>query len=146
MKFSTGLRNYMAVTGSLRAAIASCVMKIYAGTEPATADAALSGATLLCTITKNGDGTSALTWEATANDGTLIKMAADAWSGTNVAGGTRSFFRLETLADGGTLSTTAVRAQGSIKLAGGDMNMTSLTSIDDDPTVINNGAIAIPAQ
>lgn len=146
LKFSTGIRNHLAVTGSLRAALTTLVMKIYAGAEPATADAALGSATLLCTITVDDDGSTPLGWENTVNDGTLLKDSGESWEGEYIAGGTPTFFRLETLADSGDSSTSALRVQGNIRLAGGDLNLSSLTAVNGTPQVIDHGAIAIPAQ
>jgi len=146
LKFSTGIRNHLAVTGSLRAALTTLVMKIYAGPEPATADDALGGATLLCTITVDDDGSTPLGWENAANDGTILKDSSEAWEGEYIANGTPTFFRLETLADSGDSSTSALRVQGNVRLAGGDLNLSSLTAISGSPQVIDHGAIAIPAQ
>lgn len=146
MKFSTGLRNHLAVTGSLRAALNTLVMKIYEGAEPATADAALGGATLLAVITVNNDGSTPLGWEAVAADGAVVKDASQVWQGEYLANGTPTFFRLETLADTGTSSTSAIRVQGNIKLAGGDLNLSSLTAVSGAPQVIDTGVIVIPAE
>ncbi len=51
-KYSTGLLKEMLAGAPFRKIFADCVMKIYSGTAPATADAAVAG-TLLCTISKN---------------------------------------------------------------------------------------------
>lgn len=45
---SAALRNYMLEGGSLKAALSNCVIKVYTGSQPATAEAAPTG-TLLCT-------------------------------------------------------------------------------------------------
>lgn len=50
-KLSTGLRNWLLGYGSMREAFEDCVMKIYSGAAPASADDAVTGV-LLCTITK----------------------------------------------------------------------------------------------
>lgn len=52
-KFSTGLVNFMLNKGCLKKAFEDCVIEIFSGTAPATADAAEGGATLLCKLTKN---------------------------------------------------------------------------------------------
>lgn len=145
LKISTGLRNAMLATGSFRTAVASCVLNIYAGTEPATADAALGGATLLCTITTDGDGTTALAWEASAAAGVLTKELDDTWSGTNLETGTASFFRMQTLADPGDSSDSAVRIQGNCALAGGDLNLSSLALVEDAVLTLDYGAVSLPA-
>ena len=78
-KFSTGLRNAMLANSSLASALATGLVKIYAGTPPASADAALGAATLLCTVSTNSTGT-ALAFETAAVNGVLSKKAADVWS------------------------------------------------------------------
>ena len=60
MKRSTGLRNYMLATGSFKQAIEGSVLSIYAGPVPPTADAPITGATLLCTISAGGTGVGAI--------------------------------------------------------------------------------------
>lgn len=146
MQISTGLRNYLAVTGSLRAAIASCVLKIYSGAVPANADAALGGATLLCTATTGGDGSTALAWEAVATAGVMVKDITDVWSGVNAAGGLASFCRFETIADAGGSSSSAVRIQGDVAIAGAFLNLSALTLVAAAPQAIDNFALTVPAQ
>jgi hypothetical protein len=50
-RLSTGLRNWLLGYGSMREVFADCVLKIYSGTAPASADDAVTGV-LLATITK----------------------------------------------------------------------------------------------
>lgn len=145
-KVSTGLRNYVAVTGSWRAALGTCVLRIYAGTEPATADAALGGATLLCTLTGEGDGSTALAWESAATDGVLLKETTQGWEGNNVANGTAAFFRFCVLADDGSSSSSAVRLQGLCAIAGGQLNMSNLTLVNAAPNSVDNFALTVPAM
>lgn len=52
MRFSTGLRNFLAARGSYKDAFQNGKLEIYSGAQPADADAAVTG-TLLCTITDN---------------------------------------------------------------------------------------------
>ena len=145
LKISTGLRNAMLATGSFRTAMTNCVLKIYEGVEPAAADAALGGATLLCVITTGGDGSTPLAWEPAAADGVLTKELNDTWSGENVATGTAQFFRMETLADDGSASTSAVRIQGNCALAGGDLNLSSLALVQAAVLTLDYGAVSLPA-
>ena len=50
-KASTGLRNHMLTTGSLKAALDGGFLRLYSGVEPATADDAIpGGSTLLLTV------------------------------------------------------------------------------------------------
>lgn len=50
LRLSSGLRNFLNETGSLKQALANGTIKVYDGSQPATADAATTG-TLLCTYT-----------------------------------------------------------------------------------------------
>ena len=146
MKRSTGLRNYMLATGSLKGALDGKVIKIYSGPEPASADAALSGNTLLCTITVGGDGSTGLTLDAAATNGQITKNTGEVWEGDIVANGDATFFRQETLADSGGVSTTAVRLQGNIANVGADLNFTDTTFVRGDARRINYYVAAIPAN
>lgn len=128
IKESTGLRNYRQVTGSLCAALTAGFIHIYDGAEPATADAALGGATLLCTISVASSGTG-ITLDAVAVDGVASKPSGVVWSGENVATGTARFYRYVAPGDDGTLSTTQCRVQGRIAVAGADINMTSTSLV-----------------
>ena len=49
---SIALRNFVAEGGSLKKALSNCVLKVYSGAQPATAEAAPTG-TLLCTYSKS---------------------------------------------------------------------------------------------
>lgn len=52
LRLSTGIRNYMLQHGSVKHALQNGQIEVYSGTQPATADAAITG-TLLCTYTKS---------------------------------------------------------------------------------------------
>lgn len=52
LKLSTGARNFLAAKGSYKDAFQNGKLEIYTGSQPANADAAVTG-TLLCTITDN---------------------------------------------------------------------------------------------
>ena len=88
LKSSKGLRNYMLDSGSLKAALADGLLKIYAGTIPPTADDALGAATLLCTISDNATG-GGIEFEVNAVDGAIAKKASETWKGVNAASATR---------------------------------------------------------
>lgn len=143
-KVSTGLRDGMLGTDSLDGLMSGGFIKIYNGVEPASADAALSGNTLLCTISVDDTGTG-LTFDA-PTDGVLPKAAAETWEGTNAASGTATFYRFVLTGDTGALSTTEKRMQGSIGLAGADMNMTSVTLVASAVQPINYFIVALPTS
>lgn len=111
-KFSTGLRNTMLGTGSLRSVMDGTVMRLYSGSPPASADAAVTG-TLLCTLSVNGSGTG-VTFETIPADGVIAKEPAEVWQGTNAATGTVAYARLVATSDTGNTSTTANRIQVTV--------------------------------
>lgn len=144
IKASTGLRNGLLGTGSLHALLNGLVvMRIYAGTEPATADAALGGATLLSEISDNdtGDG---LDFDPTPAGGVLSKAPAQTWLGNNAASGVATFYRLEELADDGTLSTTRRRIQGTVGVAGASLNLSSTSLVSAAPQRVDFFSVSLP--
>lgn len=143
IKNSTGLRNAMLGTTGAKAALTGAVLNIYAGTEPATADAALGGATLLVSISKGGDG-SALGFENPA-DGILVKSVSEVWVGTVLANGTPTFYRLQMPADTDTASTTAVRIQGSVGNAG-DLKLGATVLASGNPQSIDYYQLELPGS
>lgn len=123
-KLSTGLRNKMLDTGSLKSRLALGFIKLYSGAEPASADAAVTG-TLLCTISVSGNGTG-LSLDTSAASGVLAK-SAEVWSGAIVATGVAGYYRFSAAGDTGAASTTEERIQGSVGLAGADLNLSNTT-------------------
>jgi hypothetical protein len=148
IKSSTGLAAYMMVTGSAKAAFDDGFIRVYSGTEPETADAAETG-TLLWTISKDGDGTTGLTFDAAAVGRAMVKVPADTWGGDTTAG-TATYWRLVTAADDGEISTTQRRIQGSCGMtAGADMYMTNTTlTTDSDPLAktLASFSVALPTN
>lgn len=142
MKVSTGLRNKLLDTGSLKATMDLGSVKIYAGTVPASADDALGSATLLCTITQNSTATGISL--DTAAVGGVIAKAAEVWSGTNVASGTATFFRHVATGDDGTSSTTQARIQGTVGTAGADLNISSVSLTSGATQTIDFYNVALP--
>jgi len=142
-KFSTGFRDNLLDTGSLKAQLDTGLIKIYSGTVPATADDSLGAAVLLTTISDNGTGTG-LTMAAAASEGVLTKDLTQVWKGTNAATGTASFFRFVQSADTGGLSTSEVRVQGTVGLAGADMNLSSVSLVASEEQLIDYFSIAFP--
>jgi hypothetical protein len=145
MKISTGLTNAMLSGSGLRTALTGMELRIYAGTEPATANDAIGSATLLVTITNGGAGTP-LAFEANAVNGVLEKSSSQVWEGTAVATGTATFCRLVLQADAGGTSTTAARIQGDAGLAGRFLNLTSTSISNGAVQRIGNLAVAMPLQ
>lgn len=112
-KKSTGLATYLAVTGSIKDALDGSFIWAYSGTEPANADVALSGNTLLTKISVGGDDVTGLTFDGTPDAGVLKKTAAEAWKGTNQDDGIATFYRMAEN-EPNDASTTELRLQGNI--------------------------------
>jgi len=126
LKYSEGIRNYMMVTGSLRDALTGGELRLYSGPVPVSPNDALGSATLLLTYNNAGAG---VNFEASANNGTLVKSLAETWTGSVVADGTPTFFRFVQPGDTGGVSTNNRRVQGTVGQAGADMNITNLTLV-----------------
>ena len=119
LKLSTGLRNAMLDSANFKTQMDGGLINVYDGTVPATADAALSGNTLLCTFSLNSTG-SGISFDTTATGDTIAKAPAEVWAGDPVVTGTATFYRHVASGDDGTLSTTQARIQGQVG-AGNEM-------------------------
>lgn len=143
MKISTGLAKAMLDTGSFSASLSGMKLKIYSGTEPATADAALGAAVLLCTVSDAG-GAGALSFEAASVGNVLSKLSSQTWSGTNVASGTASFCRLELASDTGASSSSEVRVQGDVGVAGKFLNLSSISLTAAAVQTVDSLSVTMP--
>jgi hypothetical protein len=145
-KASTGLRDDMLDTGSLKGILDGGFIKIYSGPEPADADAAIgSGGTnvLLCTVSVSGGG-GGLNLDTAAVSGAITKALAEVWKGTNAASGTASFYRHVTAADDGASSTTQQRIQGSIGTSGKELNLSDTGLTSGAEQAIDHYVISLP--
>lgn len=124
LKVSTGMRNSLLDTATLRTALNLGSIKIYSGAAPATADDIATG-TLLCTIT-NASTATGITLAAAAG-GAIAKTGAEVWSGVNAATGAAGYYRHVASTDTGVLSTTQPRVQGLIATSGAELNLTNTT-------------------
>ena len=125
LKVSTGLRNGLLDSGSLKSQLDGGRINIYAGAVPASADESLGSATLLCAVTLNSTG-SGINFDAAAVGDTLSKAPGEVWSGVNAATGTATFYRHVAAGDDGTLSASAPRLQGEVGTAGKELNLSSV--------------------
>jgi hypothetical protein len=145
LMLSTGLRNRLLDTNSMKSALQGFVIKVYSGTVPVTADAALIGGDnyLLLTLSDNGSG-GGLSFNATASGGALSKLTSQTWSGTCATGGTATFYRFQASADDNTLSTITLRLQGTAGAAGSDLVLPSATLTLSQSYSLGSYAIGIP--
>lgn len=148
VRLSTQLRTNLAGTTGFAATFANGVIDIYSGSQPVSADAAVTG-TLLGTVTLNsgaftpGSPTNGLTFAA-ASAGAVAKSGV--WSFNGIAAGTAGWFRLKGNAgDAGALSTTLPRLDGSIATSGADMNLSNITIAINAPNTIDTFTWTQPA-
>lgn len=144
-KISTGLRNHLLASDDLAAGLNGGVIRMYSGTEPATADAALGAAVLMVTISNNGAGTG-INFEVTPASGILSKATAETWLGTLEASGDYSFYRFSSLTDDGLESTTEKRVQGTIGVLNEDLLVSSISKTIGTEQRIDSYYIGMPAS
>jgi hypothetical protein len=127
---------------------------IYAGTDPLSADAALSGQTLLCMLTSDaGVGSTFLSFSP-ASSGVISIHSGEVWSVASIlATGTASYARFvqgagdPTVADAGGSSTATPRAHLTIRQLGsppGDINLSSTAFVATNPFTLNSFQLNIP--
>lgn len=134
--------------GSLKDIFKDGVIRLYSGSQPATADDAETG-TLLVTFTVSSG---AFTAGAVTNGlelGTpasgVIAKDTDIWSGVAVASGTAGYFRWYDNSYVTGDSAVAVRMDGAVGTSGAQLNMSS-TSITSGATVtLDSWQITVPA-
>lgn len=147
LKFSTGYRNARLDGSGFKQAMAGCVLKLYTGPEPASADAAATG-TKLVTYTKDGAADAGLEL-GTASGGSISKASGQTWSGLPTSSGTANYFRWEMPDDDGTLSGDAIRVQGKAGLNSdptADLGLSSLAIVANAPQSIDSANITEPAN
>jgi len=148
---STGLVNDRIKAGgnSLADSLADGIIRIYAGTIPATGDAAITG-TMLCEITLNsgaftsGVATNGINLDA-ASSGIVYKSTSETWSGTNAEGGVATYGVHFANTVDVSASTTAKRFVFDISTSGAFMNLTNTTFVAGEPTVISTYGVEQPA-
>ena len=124
LKLSTDLKNYIINQGIIKQMAGTagtggtCVINIYSGSQPVSADAATNG-TLLCTIIKIG-------WGGTGADGTIgatggtasFASGAPGYTGTAATTGNAAWARMETIGVGFTGSAATFRIDGDVGTSG----------------------------
>lgn len=141
--FSTGLRDDMLDTSPFKTLMDDGFLVLYNGTAPASADAALSGNTVLLTYSDNG-GAGGLDFAAAAASGTITKDLTQVWKGTVAVTGTPTFWRFILAADTGALSTTEKRIQGTVGTVNADLNLSSLSLTALEVKTINYFYVTLP--
>lgn len=144
---STGLRNKVLDTGSIKNVLANGFIHVYSssiGDIPATADAAINPAVHTKLLTVYGDGISDGLNLGTADAGAIGKAAGETWAGTVLASGNAVFFRYVGSADTGALSTAEPRLQGRVGVSGAELNISSLALTSGNTQAVNFISISLP--
>lgn len=125
LKYSNGTRNAQQ-QGLITYAGSGAIIHIYQGTQPANANTAISGQTLLVSLTISGGF-------GTDSNGTLTLGTVS--DGTAVATGTAEFFRI-TKSDNST-----VIMDGSVAVSGADLNLNNTSIATTQIVGISSGTI-----
>jgi len=125
LKYSNGTRNAQQ-QGLITYAGSGSIIRLYDGSQPANANTAIIAQTLLVSLTIAGGF-------GTDSNGTITLGAVT--SGTAVASGTASFFRI-VKSDG-----TTVVMDGSVGTSGSDLNLNTTTISSSQTVSITAGTI-----
>jgi hypothetical protein len=125
LKYSNGTRNAQQ-QGLITYAGTGSIIRLYDGSQPANANTAIVAQTLLVSLTIAGGF-------GTDSNGTITLGAVT--SGTAVASGTASFFRI-VKSDG-----TTVVMDGSVGTSGSDLNLNTTTVASAQTVSITAGTI-----
>ena len=133
------------------------VMKIFPGTQPASADVT-EGVTELVEIVlgggpagtfvpgADGDSTKGINFGDDAVSGVIGKDALEVWSGEASQTNTAGWFRFYDSNRTTGASTTAIRFDGAISTAGAQLNMSNTTITSGGTTTIDSVAVTLPTQ
>jgi hypothetical protein len=156
LNLSTGLRDALldldANGGSGWAELfTNCIIRIYEGTMPASADA-IAGGTLLVEITESGlpfvagQPGNGLNFGQVAN-GTISAASGETWEGTATANGAPNYFRIFDNAVVVGASVVEIRADGTIGIidSGEDMEADTIQFLVDKVVSITGVTLTIPA-
>ncbi len=128
----------------------NCVIDVYSGSQPASADDSESGSKLLTVTLASGSFTAGVPanginfGEVLA--GFLSKESGETWSGLGLVDGTAGWFRTYDNAYVPGASDTEIRFDGSVATSGAQFNM-SLTAITAGATTtVNSVSLTLPAS
>jgi len=145
IKASTGLRNKLLDTNSMKSIFNLGFLNLYSGPVPSSADDAIVGGThlLLCQISNNNT-TTGLTFASAAANGAITKNLSETWSKAAANTGTASFYRFVSSSDTAASSTTEARVQGSVGTSGADLNLTTTSLVATNVYAIDTFSISLP--
>jgi hypothetical protein len=144
---STGLRNKILETGSLKSILANGFIHVYYSTLaniPLSADDPIETAKHQKLLTVYGDGISSGLNLGTAANGAINKSPGETWAGPVLNTGNAVFFRFVGSADTGFASTTEARLQGRVGVSGAELNISSLALVAGNTQAVNFASISLP--
>lgn len=140
-----------ATGGSLSDLFQNCVIDVYSGAQPTTADAAETTTSVkLFTVTLSSGAFSAGSPVNGINfgevsSGILSKEAGETWSGVGVANGTAGWFRIYDNAYTAGASSSAIRLDGAVATSGAQFNMTNTTVSTGATSTVDSVQLTLPA-
>lgn len=151
VRLSTGLRNNIAGNIGFAGSFTNGVIYIYSGSQPLSADNAVSG-TLLGVVSVDalpfsfGSPDNGLNFDPPVA-GTVAKAADEDWRFEGITNGTAGWFRLMgNAADNLASSTTLPRMDGSIGTSNADLNLSNISVSAAAPNTIDVFQFTVPAQ
>ena len=147
-KFSTGFRDAINQTGSVKATMALGFLDVFGGTKPTDADTT-EGSSVLLPFTVSGGATGLSMGTSTA--GVLAKAVED-WEGVGQAaastGTTATWCRwYDSNHTTGGPSTTAVRVDGSVGTGSSyELQMSNTTIVESNPASVSSWNFTFPAS
>lgn len=148
IRLSTGMRDAImngGASGGVKGALNAGFLYLYDGTQPAAADTGATG-TLLGKVTVNDDGSTGLTFAASAV-GVLAKTVAEAWKFHGLANGNVGWFRFSETADvPANASATAKRIDGLVGTAGADANISNTAVVAAAVSTVDSWSFTMPAS
>ena len=127
----------------------NCVIDIYSGSQPATADLTESGTKLVHITLASGtfvasSPANGLNFGVVAA-GVLAKETGEVWSGIGLDDGTAGWFRIYDNSYTTGASSTAIRLDGAVATSGSQFNMSSTTVVTAATTTVDSVALTQPA-
>lgn len=151
LRLSTGAREKLLSTLTIKELLNGGFMDIFTGSQPATADAVETGTKLVRISSTSGTAASDGLRFGTALGG-VIPITTPAWSGVVGPAGVAGWFRF--YGTGGTSGVsgsagtngTAIRVDGNVGVSGADLNLTHTSLSLDSTLTIKTFSITQPAE
>lgn len=153
-RLSTGMRNAILESGSVKTTLENGQIRIFSGSQPSSADDGEQG-THLCTITvdgaemSSGDSANGLNL-GSAEDGKINKSSDETWKGENLEDGTAGWFRWypNDYSDhqGEDSDGSKIRIDGRCGSSVGEMRLSNTSLTKGADTTIDSVELTMPAS